>query len=169
MLIKLQNDWFDGQNFHKKLVTTEYNGPKELLPSSAVILSEDGTLPVGDNTPKPGFGAKPVEEQILDMLGAGPTHQIETSAGGALPSVRLTQEELDKRSDEARQAADDAANSSNERREELVKKMQQETAEALPKAHEAAERVEKAIDPLADIFSKGDAPKEDKPKAPAKK
>lgn len=75
MLVKLKNDWFDGQAYRKKQVVFEYHGEMEDLPSSAEVVSEKGTLPVGANRPKAGHGAKPVEEQIMDMVGGSDNHQ----------------------------------------------------------------------------------------------
>lgn len=151
MLVKLQNDWFDGQVFHKKGVTFEYNGDPKLLPRTAVVLSDKG-LPLTStaNTPKPGFGAKPVEEQILDMVGAGPTHQIETGVvdTGITPAPEPTEEEKAKASEAEAKAA---RTEQQEAHDKDVAEARKETEAALIVAEKAVTIVEKANDPFATL------------------
>lgn len=121
MLVKLSNDWFDGQTYHKKGVTFEYHGKEEDLPNGAVILSENGTLPVGANRPKAGHGAKPVEEQIMDMVGGTDNHQ-QSVGGGEGSGEGVTKAPADE---------------------------QKVLDEAVAKAAEADKKVQEANDPLA--------------------
>lgn len=85
MLVKLARNWFapDGVRYRTRDGLAEI--PEELrdkLPSDARIVSETGTLPSDGPKPIPGFGAKPVHEQTLDLIpGAAPTHQMTYAAG----------------------------------------------------------------------------------------
>lgn len=92
MLVSIKRDWFGpGGKIYTK-GTIEYNGPEDQLPSDAVVVSEDGSFPVRENTPKAGFGAKPLEEQVLDLIpGAGVTHTI--SSAGAATATKATEKE----------------------------------------------------------------------------
>jgi hypothetical protein len=152
MLVKLANDWFDGAGYHKQGVI-EYNGEESDLPSSAVVLSPTGTLPVASNTPKAGFGAKPAEEQLMDALGAGPTHQINLNTGTAATLTDAEREEKAKASAEAETKRDEAA---AKERDDAIAAEQARIAELLPKVEEAAKELEKATDPLA-IFNEPQA------------
>lgn len=146
MIVQLTNDWFDGFTLHRK-GRIEYNGDPAKLPSKAVVLSEKG-FPVEStaNTPKPGFGAKPAEEQVLDLIGAGPTHQIDVGpdAGGITPAP--DNPEKDEKDAEKEKAEADAAQ--QKQHDEDVKDAKADLAKALPLAEEAAKQVQKATDPL---------------------
>lgn len=109
MLVKFKRDFFgpDGVLYSKG--TQEYNGEVDKLPSDALVVSESGTLPVHSNTPKAGFGAKPLEEQVLDLIpGAGETHLID-SAGGNTSNETDNKSAAEKKEVEAGVKAAEAA------------------------------------------------------------
>lgn len=159
MLIALKRDWFAPGGVLYKQGTVEYAGPEEELPSDALIVSENGRFPVRENTPKAGFGAKPLEEQVLDLIpGAGVSHQMPVGAPST-PAPKLTDAEREKagaEAEEARKAADaekakqaDAANTATK----------EDVAKGLANAEAAAKLVTKATDPLEAIFDKTPTPK----------
>lgn len=150
MLVRLKNDWFDGQSFHKKGIVIEWNGDKKELPSDAEVLSEKGTLPTSANTPKAGFGAKPVEEQLLDIAGAGPTHQIEVAG----PSPTLTDEEREEQEKKDREVREKEAAEAKKKADEQTKEDGKQLEKVLPDLEKAAEEVKKANDPLAALDTK---------------
>lgn len=81
MLVKFRRKWFgpDGKLYGENgaLLCEVPDGLRSELPSDAIVMSEDGTLPSDAVPAMPGFGAKPAQEQILDQIpGAAPTHQI---------------------------------------------------------------------------------------------
>lgn len=152
MLIKLQRGWFspDGVLYQKGVI--EFNGDVSTLPSDALIVSEKGTFPVRENTPKAGFGAKPLEEQVLDLIpGAGKTHQLDlTSTSAPVLSEaerKAKEEELAKE-----KAADDKADAKDQ--EKALAEQKAEVEAGLKNAEKAAEKVEQVTDPLAGLKKK---------------
>lgn len=110
MLVKFKRDFFGADGVLYPKGTREYNGDLEKLPSDAVVVSESGSLPVHSNTPKAGFGAKPLEEQVLDLIpGAGETHQIEPAGGNAAGEPDKKAEAVEKKEVEAGVKAAEAA------------------------------------------------------------
>lgn len=159
MLIALKRDWFAPGGVLYKQGTVEYSGPEEELPSDALIVSENGRLPVRENTPKAGFGAKPLEEQVLDLIpGAGVSHQMPVGAPSA-PAPKLTEAEREKAEADT-ETAHKAAEAEKAKQVEADNKVtKKEVAEGLVNAEEAAKLVTKATDPLEAIFDKTTAPK----------
>lgn len=149
MLVRLARDWFDGQTLRRAGIPFEYYGEKDGLPSKAVVLSADGNLPDLANTPKAGFGAKPVEEQLLDMAGAGPTHQIEL--GGGAPSDSLTPQEQREKEREATETRKKERDASDPDAEAQLKADKENLDKVLPVIEKAAEDQKKANDPLASL------------------
>lgn len=150
MLVKLKRDFFDGATFHPKDVAFEYNGNAEDLPKDALII--EGHLPVASNSPKPGFGAKPLEAQIMDMAGAGPTHQIDVTSS---PSERsLTDEEKEKEEDEASKQREAERKEDAKETEAARKEEAKGLAEGLKAAEKAAEKVIPTVDPFASTETK---------------
>lgn len=111
MLVKLRRNWF-GPNGVQYLTR---DGPNEVpdeyrdqLPSDAVILTEKA-ITFDTGKPKlPGFGAKPLHEQVLDEIPyQAPTHMI-TQAGtgqtGPAEPKDLTPDELKALSPAAKKA-----------------------------------------------------------------
>ncbi len=152
MIVLLKNNWFDGFKWYDK-GRVEYNGPKELLPSDHVILSEDGTLPVASNSPKAGFGAKPIEEQIMDLVGMGPTHQISFPSDS--PKENLTDEEIEEREAQALENRKAAAQVRKDESDAALVALQQETETGIAAAQAAFELVQPTIDPLAAVQETG--------------
>lgn len=80
MLVKLRRNWFgpDGVQYRAGQGLAEIGDDlKDELPTDAVIVSEDGTLPSRGTPTIPGYGGKPQHEQVLDLIpGAAPTHLI---------------------------------------------------------------------------------------------
>lgn len=148
MLVNFKRPFFSPSGNLIPKGTQEYNGPEDQLPRDAVVVSKEGHLPVMSNTPKPGHGAKPVEEQILDMIpGAGLTHQIDTTPTPEAPA--LSEEE---RKELEKANADAAAKGDDERVKAAEKKdadLAADVAKALPAAKEAAERLSLATDSLS--------------------
>lgn len=156
-LVNFKRDFFDRDGKYYTAGTHEYNGPTEdkagnpLLPSDAVVV-EGAALPFQQESPipKPGFGAKPLEEQVLDMIpGAGDDHQIH-SAGGA-PAV-LTDEQM-----QQKLAAVGTTAPADEDRKKADEELAASIAEAAPKAEAAAEVVKETVDPLS-IFNDDSKP-----------
>lgn len=152
MLVSLKRDFFGpGGVFYGK-GTVEYNGDEKLLPSDAVIVSEGGRLPVRENTPKPGFGAKPLEEQVLDLIpGAGVSHQIDVSAPVKAPV--LTEEQRKERQAENDKAAEAARVEAAKQTDKDNAELKSEVEEGLKNAEKAAEAVTKATDPIQGLFT----------------
>jgi len=152
MLIKLKRSFFsaDGVLYPKGLV--EYNGDPKQIPSDAKIMSKDGTLPVRENTPKAGHGAKPLEEQVLDLIpGAGVTHQLDLTTTAAPTLSDAEKKEKQEANDKAAAEADkDKAKAADKASAEDKK----EVAEGLKNAEKAAEAVKEATDPLAGLKTK---------------
>lgn len=147
MLVNFKRDFFGPGGVLYTKGTREYNADENLLPRDAVVVSKQGHLPVQENTPKAGHGAKPIEEQILDMIpSAGKTHQIEPADGGHAPAL------TDDQKAERQKENDDAARKADEARAEEAKKADADLAKsvekALPLAQKAADAVAKANDPL---------------------
>jgi hypothetical protein len=161
MLVNFKRDFFSASGAYYEAGTREYNGPVEdkagnsLLPSDAVIVSEDGSLPFQPNSPipKPGFGAKPLEEQVLDMIpGAGDDHQIHAADPGSAPTP-LTQEQKEEKEKAAGEAA--VVEKTDEQKaadDELAKSVE----DSLPAAEAAAEEVKKIVDPISGLALGGD-------------
>lgn len=151
MLVKLANDWFDGFKYHKKGVV-EFNGREEDLPSSAVKLTDKGLPFVSTaNTPKPGFGAKPVEEQLMDLVGASDTHQIEVgpgSSGGITPAPEPSLSDKLQANSEASEKREAARAEQQKRHDADVAEAQKGTEAALKVAEKVAEDVAKSTDPI---------------------
>lgn len=80
MLVRLRRNWFgpNGVQYRAGQGLAEIGDDlKDELPTDAVIVSEDGTLPSRGTPTIPGFGGKPQHEQMLDMIRfAAPTHLI---------------------------------------------------------------------------------------------
>lgn len=81
-IVKFKRNWFgpDGKTYVGLAeVPNQFIDPERQIPSDAIVMSDDGSLP-SDGVPiKPGFGAKPEHEQVLDQIpGAAPTHMIGT-------------------------------------------------------------------------------------------
>lgn len=154
MLIALKRDWFAPGGVLYKAGTVEYAGSENELPSDALIVSENGRLPVRENTPKAGFGAKPLEEQVLDLIpGAGVSHQMPVGAPAA-PAPALTdaeREKADAEAEEARKAAEAEKAKQTEAENKVTK---EDVAKGLANAEAAAKLVTKATDPLEAIFDK---------------
>lgn len=53
MLVKFKNNWFSPQAVLYEKGIREYNGPEEVLPSTARIMSENERPPVRENSAKP--------------------------------------------------------------------------------------------------------------------
>lgn len=147
MLVQLKSDWFAPGGVYYTKGTVEYNGDEDDLPSTAVVVSKTGTLPVKANTPKAGFGAKPLEEQVLDMIpNAGETHMVSTPGGD--DDIDLSDDEKAERQAEANAtrgeerkeaAKDDAAE---------AKAAQKDVDKHVKQAEKAADTIAKATDPL---------------------
>lgn len=148
MLVNFKRDHLGPGGVYYKKGTREYNGDPELLPRTAVVVSENGSLPVQSNSPKPGFGAKPLEEQALDLIpGASPTHQIDVTSTPTPPP--LTEEERKTREAEAEKARAEDRKEDEKAEEELKK----ETEQGLKNAEKAVKKITEATDPLEDILS----------------
>lgn len=84
MLVRLRRNWFgpDGIQYRAGRGLAEISAAfKDALPSDAVVVSEDGTLPSAGTPTIPGFGGKPQHEQVLDLIPyAAPTHLIRAAA-----------------------------------------------------------------------------------------
>ena len=158
MLVNFKRDFFGPGGVLYRKGTREFNGEAELLPRDALVTSKEGHLPVQSNSPKAGHGAKPLEEQVLDLIpGASPTHQIDVSATSRAPA--LTEDERKQREADADKAREESRKKLDTENKDLVA----ETEAGVKNAEKAAELVEEATDPLAAIMSG------DKGKAPAKK
>lgn len=158
MLVSLKRDFFGPGGVLYKKGTVEYNGAEESLPSDAVIVSENGRLPVRSNTPKPGFGAKPLEEQVLDLIsGAGVSHQIDVTPGKDAP--RLTEAERKEQDEKAAKAEEAAAAERKKQTEKEDAELKADVAEGLKNAEKAAEAVTKATDPIQGLFTDDEKPK----------
>lgn len=156
MIVLLKSNWFDGAKLHLQ-GRIDYSGPKEELPATAVILSEDGTLPVASNSPKAGFGAKPMEEQIMDLVGMGPTHQIIASS-----DENLTDEERAERDASALEDRKAAAQARRDASDVELEKLREETERGLAAANTAFAAIEPAIDPIAAAETTDTPPAKDK-------
>lgn len=83
MLVKFKRNWFgpDGKTY--KGLDEVPNDYANQLPTDAIVMSDDGTLPSNSVPVKAGFGAKPEFEQVLDQIPyAAPTHMIGFAHGG---------------------------------------------------------------------------------------
>ena len=144
MLVKLRRNWF-GPNGVQYLTR---DGPNEVpdiyrdqLPSDAEILTEK---PITFDTGKPklpGFGAKPMHEQVLDEIPyQAPTHMI-TQAGtgqtGPTPPRELSPEEEKAMSPAGRKARAEQ----QKQVDEAAKQDKAATEAGLKRAEEKAELV----------------------------
>jgi hypothetical protein len=99
MIVKFRRNWFGPNGVQYKTSEGPNDVPdqyRDQLPSDAVVLTEK-SIAFDTGKPKlPGFGAKPMHEQVLDEIpNAAPTHMI-TEAGtgqtGPTPPRELTPE-----------------------------------------------------------------------------
>lgn len=159
MLVNFKRDFFaaDGTLYSKG--TREFNGPVEdkngnsLLPSTAQIVDENGHLPVQANTPKAGHGAKPLEEQVLDLIpGAGETHQIQQADGGGAAPVLTAEERHDKETAAEKQRSEEreAAKKGDDAE---AKELAKDVKTGVANAEKAAEQVKEMTDPLSPFNS----------------
>ncbi len=146
MLVNFKREFFGPGGVLYQKGTQEYNGDPDLLPTDALVVSEKGTLPVRENTPKAGHGAKPLEEQVLDMIpGAGKTHQIDVTPA---PDLVLTDAQREEKEKEAAKVAADDEKAKAKADDAEAKDLKESVEKALPAAEKAAEAVAKATDPL---------------------
>lgn len=151
MLVKFKRPFFDGATLHPK-GTAEYNGDPANLPSDAVVLDKDGYIPVMENTPKAGFGAKPAEEQVLDLIpGAGKTHMVDPVAASAptLTSSEKLAKELENAENEAK-----TSETETKAEKKALDDEKKDVAEGVKNAEKAAEKVKEITDPLASLTTK---------------
>ena len=153
MLVNFKRSFFSAGGVLYEQGTREYNeGGPETLPSSALIVSENGTLPVRSNSPKPGFGAKTLEEQALDLIpGASPTGQI--PSGGVNPhavSPLTIQERLD--AAQERQRAEEATEAERvEKAKAEDEALKVEVEAGVANAEKVVEQIGKTTDPLSKL------------------
>lgn len=158
MLVKFKNDFFAPGGVLIEKGVREYNGEEDQLPSSAIIVDRQGRLPVMSNTPKPGHGAKPLEEQVLDLIpGAGVTHQIDTTPAERTPA--LTEEQRKDKQTENDKLAADAAKDKAKEDEKANATLAADVKAGVAAAEAAAAKVEAATDPIADPFAAPVKPK----------
>lgn len=90
MLVRLRRNWFgpDGIQYRATQGLAEISEEfRDDLPTDAVVVSDDGSLPSRGTPTIPGFGGKPQHEQVLDLIpGAAPTHMI-LAAAGEMPNA----------------------------------------------------------------------------------
>lgn len=125
MLVQFKRNWFDpaGRQFRTQDgiadVPESYSFPdsaaypggatvptRELLPKDARVV---GDLPLPDaSKPKlPGFGAKPMHEQVLDQIpGAAPLHQFTPAGQNLAPAEEPSEEDVEKGVKRAEKKAD---------------------------------------------------------------
>lgn len=94
MFVKFKRPYFskDAVSYPARIVVEVPDDLKDVLPSDAEIVKlPEGIEELPDKGPKaiPGFGAQPVHEQELALLGANETHLIAEATGGeaATPAV----------------------------------------------------------------------------------
>lgn len=91
-LVKFKRNWFgpDGKTYSGlSEVGNDMIYPNRQIPSDAVVMSDDGTLPSDAVPIKAGFGAKPEYEQVLDQIPfAAPLH-MRTVAGTEAPGTGI--------------------------------------------------------------------------------
>lgn len=154
MLVIFKRNWFspDGIRYRARDGLQEIPERfRDLLPKDAEVY-EGGNLPSKSIQPKPGFGAKPIEEQITDLIpGASPVHVLEPNRQSALgPGEDNTPEGAERRARaaEAEAALQDRKGTSAE----ALDKKHAETQEAIDKglglAHAAEDVVTIATDPV---------------------
>ena len=158
MLVKFKGDFFAPGGVLIEKGLREYNGPEDQLPSTAVIIDRQGRLPLQSNSPKAGHGAKPLEEQVLDLIpGAGVTHQIDNTPAPKAPE--LTAEQKAEKQKEVSAAAEAASKETAKAQEKADANLVTETKEGVKAAEAAAAKVEAATDPITDPFAAPVKPK----------
>jgi hypothetical protein len=151
MLVKLKRNWFGPDAKRYRVRENLHQVPdewKDLVPSDAECFDDHGiALPSRAPVPRPGYGAKPIEEQILDVVGSGTVKVTGTATTSAPPMTPEEKAEDDKKAEAAmeefqklRQEAEDAKENGDE---------QSRIDELLKKADEFAKEHKLANDPVA--------------------
>lgn len=167
--IKLKRNWFgpDGTRYKARdgmIQVTEEVAAQ--APTSAQIFDDNGkSLPSKAPVPRPGHGAKPIEEQRLDIIpGAAPTHQMATATSVAEP-IELDEDDL-KAVEEAR--AKRAALAKEQAKTPEHKEEQATIDKMIPVAQAQEVADKQANDPVAVAAGQVPAPTPaPAPKAPA--
>lgn len=158
MLLKLKRNWFGPNGVRYRARDGLHQVPEAIAaqaPSDAVVYDDNGmALPSRGAKPLPGYGAKPLHEQLLDTIpGAGVSHVEKSASGGSIDNpVGM--------SDEDREKAEKEAEKDREKQAEAEHKEEQsKVTEALKKVPELEENIQKATDPVAEASKTGPAPK----------
>lgn len=170
-LVKLRRNWFAPGGVRYRARDGLHQVSQEVAdqaPSDAIVYDDNGkTLPSRSPVPRPGHGAKPLEEQMLDLIpGAAPTHMIRTT-GPVIspPQLAPLSEEEQKKLDAEREAANKEAAEKVEQKAKEEKVDEQEKIDAgLATAEKVAEQAKPALDPVAAASTPGKAPAPTPPK-----
>jgi hypothetical protein len=149
--IKLKRNWFGPNGVRYKARNGLIQVSDEVAaaaPSDAEIFDDNGkSLPSPALKPLPGFGAKPLHEQVLDTVpGAAPLHQIKTAYSGVTDQVPVSeakQASIDADTEERKKIAAEAAKTPEHQ------EAQKSIDEALEVTPILEENIEKATDPVA--------------------
>lgn len=149
--IKLKKNWFGPEGVRYKARDGLIQVSEEIAaqaPTSAEIFDDNGkSLPSRSPVPRPGHGAKPIEEQRLDLIpGGAPTHLI-SQATGTAPAPGLLDEDDLKAVEESRKKR---AALRTEQAKTTEHKEEQETINKMVDVAQAQEIADKqATDPVA--------------------
>lgn len=155
VFVILKRNWFGPDGARHRVTDGMFQIPDDQvdqLPSTARVFDDNKKeLPSRSLLPKPGFGAKIAEEQILDVIpGAAPVHStVATGTGGErTPFTPEEQKKLDAQAAE-RQKVRDAEAATPEHKEE-----QKKIDAAVVEAEKLTDNLVKATDPVATAAKK---------------
>jgi hypothetical protein len=139
-LIKLKRNWFDPSGQRRKARDGLHQIPDDWIgqvPSDATVFDDNGKpLPSAAPVPRPGHGAKPLEEQVLDQLpGGGPTHMISTATSAditTVPDEDLEKEVKRRQEEREKLAAEQAKTPEHKEEQKVVDKNLAELAKLTP-------------------------------------
>jgi hypothetical protein len=142
--------------------TQDYSGDERELPSDALLMSRDATLPTASVQPMPGFQAKPIHEQRLDLIpGAAPTHEIAAIRGGSTDGgtvIGLANPDAEQRKRDQLENADKQDDEAVQRNAEALEALRATTEAGAEVAREHEERSREIEDPLRNVTLPGSEP-----------
>lgn len=158
-IVRLKRNWFGPNGVRYRSRDGLIEIPDEhvaLLPSDAEVYNGQG-LPSKAPRPMPGFGAKPLHEQTLDLIPfAAPTHQQAVVTSETVRPVTLSESEQ-KKHDEAAEKASDAlaeARDGGKSAEDKQKETQAAIQKGIDLATAAVKEQDKVLDPIATASAK---------------
>lgn len=164
-LVNFRRNWFGPNGVRYRRRDGLVQVPDDyipLLPRDAEVFDDHGkALPSKSKEPLPGFGAKPLHEQNLDLIpGAAPVHMERVASSGPSPAQPvLSEEEEEKRAKEAEKASEELAGADPEAAEKQHKEESAAIQAGIDKVQELEKKQAEANDPVEAASKPGSAPK----------